>query len=62
MKYRVIIKVGYNEGWFEFNTPVEACNFATTAISHQVKNEDTRKTGYIRIEVVDPTVEVEEEE
>lgn len=62
MKYRVIIKVGYNEAWFEFDTPVEACNFATEAISKQVKNEDTRKTNHIRIEVVDPTVQVEEDE
>lgn len=62
MKYRVIIKVSYQEAWFEFDTAADACNFATIAISHQVKSEDTRKTDHIRIEVVDPTVEVEEED
>lgn len=62
MKYRVIIKVSYQEAWFEFETAADACNFATIAISQQVKNDDTRKTDHIRIEVVDPTVKVEEDE
>ena len=62
MKYRVVIKVGYNEAWFEFDTPVGACNFATTAIGQQVKNGDTCKKDHIRIEVIDPTVKVEEDE
>ena len=61
MKYRVIIKVGYNEAWFEFDSPAEACDFATIAISQQVKSEDTCKKDHIRIEVVDPTVQEEED-
>ena len=60
VKYRVVIKVSYNEAWFEFESADQACNFATNALTHMVSNEDGKKSVKIRIEVVD--VEAEETE
>lgn len=62
MKYRLILKVGYNEIWFEFDTIAEAGLFAKTILVHQVENEDTKKKSFITIQVVDGNnVESEEE-
>ena len=60
MKYRVVIKVGYQTAFFEFETGVEACDFATAALSHSVKNEDSDKPTYVCIDVIDPEAEGEE--
>ena len=61
IKYRVILKVGYNEAWFEFENAVEAINFATIALQSMVANEDTNKKTKITIEVINPNVEEEED-
>lgn len=40
MKYRVRVKVGYHERWFEFNKAAEAMKFAETILDHQIESED----------------------
>lgn len=40
MKYRVILKVGYYERWFEFDTVDSAAYFAKDLLSANVPNED----------------------
>lgn len=62
IKYRVIIKVGYNEAWFEFDSADQACGFATNAISHMVECEDTRKKTTITIQVVDADAKDDDED
>ena len=62
MIYRVIVKIGYNTAWFDFDTLEGAGEFAKTVLIHQVKNEDTRKTDHIRLEVIDPSIEIKEDE
>lgn len=61
MKYRVIIKIGYNNAWFEFDSIAEAGSFAETVLVHQIPNEDTKKKSFITIQVVDENAESEEE-
>ena len=62
MIYRVIIKVGYYEAYFEFNESEKACEFATTALAHMTSNEDTKKKSSIALEIVDPALEESEED
>lgn len=54
MIYRVIIKVSYNESFFEFITPDEACLFARIALEHSVASEDQKKMAKISIVVINP--------
>lgn len=54
IKYRVILKIGYDEAWFEFENAVEAINFATVALQSMVANEDTNKKTKITIEIINP--------
>lgn len=61
IKYRVILKIGYNEAWFEFENAVEAINFATVALQSMVANEDTNKKTKITIEIINPNEEEEED-
>lgn len=62
IKYRVIIKVSYNETWFEFDSADQACGFATNAISHMVDSEDQKKKSTITIQVVDADAKNDEDE
>lgn len=43
MIYRVVIKVGYNDAAFEFESLRDAGNFARMVLTHQVGTEDTKK-------------------
>lgn len=62
MKYRLILEVGYNEIWFDFDTIAEAGAFAESILAHQVENNDTKKKSFITIRIVDGNnVESEEE-
>jgi hypothetical protein len=61
MKYRLILKVGYYEAWFEFDSIREAGAFAEAILVHQIPNEDTNKKIYITVQVVDKNAESEEE-
>lgn len=61
IKYRVILKIGYNEGWFEFENAVEAIQFATVALQSMVANEDTNKKTKITIQVINSDAEEEED-
>lgn len=60
--YRVIIKVSYNDAYFEFNDSEEACKFATSALQHMVGCDDTKKRSYVAMLVVDVDAEKKEEE
>ena len=62
MKYRVILEVGYNTAWFEFEDITDAGEFAKTLLMHQVSNEDTKHKSKIRLEIIDATIEKNEEE
>lgn len=62
MKYRVILEVGYNTAWFDFDDIADAGEFAKTLLMHQVANEDTRHKSRIRLEIVDPTLKKDDEE
>lgn len=62
MKYRVILKVGYNEAWFDFDTIEEAGEFAKTILVHQTESPDSRKKSVVRIDVVNPEAEEENED
>jgi hypothetical protein len=60
--YRVILKVGYNEAWFDFNNIEVAGDFARAILTHQTKNEDSGRKDHVRLEIIDPTIEADEEE
>ena len=60
MKYRVILSVGYNEAWFEFDNADGACNFGALALAHMVSSEDTKKKTYINMQIVDKSLEESE--
>ena len=49
--YRVVIKVGYNEAAFEFESLRDAGDFARMVLTHQVETKDTEKALYVKIEV-----------
>lgn len=52
IKYRVSIKVSYNEAWFEFDDSKSACEFAENALTHSIKSKDTDKQAQIIMMVV----------
>jgi len=60
--YRVILKVGYNEAWFEFDDSGIAINFASDALRYMVTCDDTKKKYYISIQIVDADAEKKESE
>ncbi len=62
MKYRVVFKVSYNEAWFDFDTIEEAGEFAKTLLVHQVESPDSKRKSTIRIEVINPAEEENEDE
>ena len=43
MKFRVVLKISYYEAHFDFDSADEATKFATTALTHGVATEDTKK-------------------
>lgn len=51
--YRVMLKIGYYERWFEFKDSLEAFSFAGTALNHSVKSEDNEKMVKVVVELVD---------
>lgn len=62
MKYRVILKVSYNEAWFDFDNIEDAGEFAKTILTHQVESEDSKRKSMIRLEIIDPSAEEENED
>lgn len=62
MKYRVILKVSYNEAYFDFDTIEEAGEFAKAILVHQVESPDSRKKSSIRVEIINPAIEEENED
>lgn len=60
LTYRVILKVGYLERYFEFDSRVEALCFAENALIHSTPSEDMRERPFkVVLEVVDKEVEKE---
>lgn len=62
MKYRVILKVSYNEAWFDFDTIEEAGGFAKIILVHQIESPDSRRKSSIRVEIINPSAEEENED
>lgn len=62
MKYRVILKVSYNEAWFDFDNIEDAGEFAKTVLVHQTDSPDSRKKSTVRIDIIDPSAEEENED
>lgn len=62
MKYRVIVKIGYHEAWFDFEDMADAGEFAKTVLTHQAPNEDTRYKTSVNILVVKDGEAAEEDE
>ena len=62
MKYRVVFKVSYNEAWFDFDTIEEAGEFAKTLLVHQVESPDSKRKSTIRVEIINPEEEENEDE
>ena len=62
MIYRVILKVGYYNTWFEFKSSKEACDFASAALAHMVSNDDTDKATFVSMQLVDVEAEKKESE
>ena len=62
MIYRVILKNGYYEIDFDFDSIEEAGKFASTILMHQVPNEDNAKKSFVSILVIDATNENKEDE
>lgn len=52
MIYRVVIKVGYSDAYFDFDFMTEAGQFAETVLTHQTDSEDTHKEVSVRILVL----------
>lgn len=52
MKYRVVLKVGYHEAWFDFDSMVAAGDFATAVLIHQTGIDDTPAKAYVKILVM----------
>lgn len=49
--YRVVIKGGYNDAAFEFESLRDAVDFARMILTHQVETKDTEKALYVKIGV-----------
>lgn len=63
MIYRVILKIGYYENWFDFDDITDAAKFAETVLEHQRANEDRKiLRAEIVLKVIDPTKENNDEE
>lgn len=60
--YRVVIKVGYYEAFFDFDSVNEACEFTRTAVVHSVENEDSKRPTSLTIKVINPEQEREDDE
>lgn len=62
MIYRVILKVRYNEAWFDFDDIESAGEFAKTILTHQVVSDDAKPKTTISMKVIDPTKVSEDED
>lgn len=52
MIYRVVLKISYNEAYFDFEDIESAGRFARLILVHMVDSDDSRKKTSIRIEVI----------
>jgi len=62
MIYRVILKVSYNEVFFDFDDIVSAGAFARIILTNMVDSEDVRRKSSVRIEVINTAIKEEEED
>lgn len=52
MIYRVILKIGYYENWFDFKTGEDAVEFACSALKHHSPNEDQHELLTIAVHIM----------
>lgn len=52
MIYRVILKIGYYENWFDFTTGEGAIEFASSALNHHSPNEDRSELLTIEMQII----------
>lgn len=63
IKFRVCLKVGYNDMYLEYDTIAEAGALAMDILTHVVTSDDVRtKPVYVNIKAVDIEREKEENE
>lgn len=61
MIYRVIIKFGYREAHFDFDSADQACNFMRIAVEHSAGDEDGNKVTFL-MKIVDPNEKESEDD
>lgn len=52
MIYRVVLKIGYYENWFDFKTGEDAIEFACSALKHHSPNEDRQELLTIEVQIM----------
>ena len=62
MKYRVVLKVSYNEAWFDFDSAEEACKLAELLLTSMVDSDDQKRKAVIRMDIINTAVESDEDE
>lgn len=51
--YRIIVKVGYHEAFFDFDDVNEAASFASIALKHSRGSDDSKKAYSINMKIID---------
>lgn len=62
ISYRVIIKCGYKNSYFDFDSSSEACAFAEKALLHGRSGDDDEKLPAIILKVINTDVVQEEDD
>ena len=61
-KYRIILRFGYYDRWFEFDNINVATQFAKDVLKYGVPNEDCPDREFsIRMDIINIEAEIEEE-
>jgi len=60
MIYRIVLKVSYQEAYFDFETSEDAAAFARVALTHMVNSEDVKRTPSITMLIIDPSIKEED--
>ena len=61
MIYRVVLRVSYNDAFFDFDNAADACHFATIALEHSADSEDQKKKSTITLVIINTNEEEEED-
>jgi len=52
-KFRVILKAGYRQLWFDFEDSESACAFAVIALKHMTPSAENDKEESVYIKILD---------